>query len=328
VQAPVREVTALGLTGSDLTSWTAKELRRAETAGVHVRGIRPGAAADDAKPSLQPGDVIVSVDGEPVKNIEVLMATAERLVQGRTEPLPVLVAFDRRAERMLTVLELARPGLQDPGAEARKAWIPVAVQAITPELASQLGIEGKRGVRVTRVYGGSAAAAGLRVGDLIFAVDGDPVEASQPSEAEMFETMIRQYKIGSSVTLATRRGTEERAVTVALESTPQLPREMKKYEDPNFEFRVRDVAEMDRAQLAVPSGDRGVLVEAVREGGWAALAHLGDGDIILAVDGEPVPDVATMRAKMERVAKEKPASVVLHVRREIRTFFVEMQTGW
>jgi serine protease Do len=258
----------------------------------------------------------------------VLLATAERLVQGRTEPLPVLVAFDRRAERMLTVLELARPGLQDPGAEARKAWIPVAVQAITPELASQLGIEGKRGVRVTRVYGGSAAAAGLRVGDLIFAVDGDPVEASQPSEAEMFETMIRQYKIGSSVTLATRRGTEERAVTVALESTPKLPREMKKYEDPNFEFRVRDVAEMDRAQLAVPSGDRGVLVEAVREGGWAALAHLGDGDIILAVDGEPVPDVATMRAKMERVAKEKPASVVLHVRREIRTFFVEMQTGW
>jgi serine protease Do len=328
VQAPVREVTALGLTGSDLTSWTAKELRRAGTAGVHVRGIRPGAAADDAKPSLQPGDVIVSIDDEPVKNIEALMATAERLVQGRTEPLPVLVAFDRRAERMLTVLELARPGLQDPGAEARKAWIPVAVQAITPELASQLGIEGKRGVRVTRVYGGSAAAAGLEVGDLIFAIDDDPVEASQPSEAEMFETMIRQYKIGSSVMLATQRGTEERAVKVALESSPQLPREMKKYEDPNFEFRVRDVAEMDRAQLAVPSGERGVLVEAVREGGWAALAHLGDGDIILAVDGEPVPDVATMRAKMERVAKEKPASVVLHVRREIRTFFVEMQTGW
>jgi serine protease Do len=328
VQAPVREVTPLGLTGSDLTSWTAKELRRAGTAGVHVRGIRPGAAADDAKPSLQPGDVIVSIDDEPVKNIEALMATAERLVQGRTEPLPVLVAFDRRAERMLTVLELARPGLQDPGAEARKAWIPVAVQAITPELASQLGIEGKRGVRVTRVYGGSAAAAGLEVGDLIFAIDDDPVEASQPSEAEMFETMIRQYKIGSSVMLATQRGTEERAVKVALESSPQLPREMKKYEDPNFEFRVRDVAEMDRAQLAVPSGERGVLVEAVREGGWAALAHLGDGDIILAVDGEPVPDVATMRAKMERVAKEKPASVVLHVRREIRTFFVEMQTGW
>jgi serine protease Do len=328
VEAPVREVTALGLTGADLTSWTAKELRRANTDGVRVRGIRPGAAADDAKPSLQPGDVIVALGAEPVKNVEGLIALADRLVNGRTEPLPVLVAFDRRAERMLTVLELARPGLQDPGAEARKAWVPVAVQAITPELASKLGVEGKRGVRVTRVYGGSAAAAGLEVGDLIFAIDGEPVEVAQPAEAELFETMIRQYKIGSSVTLTTQRGTQERAVAVQLERSPQLPREMKKYEDPNFEFRVRDVAEMDRTQLAVPAGDKGVLVEAVREGGWAALAHLGDGDIILAVDGEPVPDVAAMRAKMEKVAREKPSSVVLHVRREIRTFFVEMQTGW
>ena len=328
VEAPVREVTALGLTGADLTSWTAKELRRADTDGVRVRGIRPGAAADDAKPSLQPGDVIVALGGEPVKNVDGLIGLADRLVKGRTVPLPVLVAFDRRSERMLTVLELARPGLQDPGAEARKAWVPVAVQAITPELASKLGVEGKRGVRVTRVYGGSAAAAGLEVGDLIFAIDGEPVEVTQPAEAELFETMIRQYKIGSSVTLTTHRGAQERAVAVQLERSPQLPREMKKYEDPNFEFRVRDVAEMDRTQLAVPAGDQGVLVEAVREGGWAALAHLGDGDIILSVDGEPVPNVAAMRAKMEKIASEKPPSVVLHVRREIRTFFVEMQTGW
>jgi serine protease Do len=145
VEAPVREVTALGLTGADLTSWTAKEMRRASTDGVRVRGIRPGAAADDAKPSLQPGDVIVALGGEPVKNVDGLVGVADRLVKGRTEPLPVLVAFDRRAERMLTVLELARPGLQDPGAEARKAWVPVAVQAITPELASKLGVEGSAG---------------------------------------------------------------------------------------------------------------------------------------------------------------------------------------
>ena len=31
---------------------------------------------------------------------------------------------------------------------------------------------------------------------------------------------------------------------------------------------------------------------------------------------------------MERIAAAKPSSVVMHVRREFRTFFVEMQTGW
>ena len=328
VEAPVHEIGTLGITGSNLTSWTAKELRRSSTAGVHVAGIRPGGAADDAKPSLESGDVIVSVDGLEVKNVAALTELIERTVRGRSEPLPVLVAFDRKAERLLTVIELARPGLQDPGLEARKAWVPLTVQALTPELSDKLGVAGKKGVRITRVLGGTAAAAGLQVGDLILAIDGDPVEASQPSEAELFETMIRQYKIGATVTLTTMRGKEERPVKVQLASSPRLPREMKKYEDANFEFRVRDVAEMDRAQLTVPSGEKGVLVEAVREGGWAALAHLADGDIILSVDGDPVPDVDTLKKKMEAIAAAKPASVVMHVRRELRTFFVEMETGW
>lgn len=327
-EAPVREITPVGITASDLTSWTAKELRRASTTGVHVRGIRPGGAADHAKPALETGDVIVSVDGEKVDNVQALMDLSERVVRGRTEPLPVLVAFDRKAERMLTVLELARPGLQDPGLEARKAWVPVAVQALTPELSEKLGAPGKRGVRVTRVFGGSAAASGLQVGDLILAIDGDPVEASQPQESDLFETMIRQYKIGSTVTLTTMRANEERTVKVQLESSPRLPREMKKYEDPNFEFRARDVAEMDRADLTVPPGEKGVLVEAVREGGWAALAQLADGDVILSVDGDPVANVDALRKRMETVATVKPKSVVLHVRRDYKTFFIEMQTGW
>jgi serine protease Do len=328
VESPVREITAFGVTAANLTSWTAKELHRSSTAGVRIMGVRPGAAGDDAKPSLERDDVIVSVDGEAVKSVEALIEFAERAVRGRTQPLPVLVAFDRKSERMLTVVELARPGLQDPGMEARKAWIPITVQALTPELAEKLGVAGRRGVRVTRVLGGTATAAGLEVGDLIFAVDGDPIEASQPSEAELFETMIRPYKIGASVTLTTMRGKEERSVKVQLESSPRLPREMKKYEDPNFEFRARDVAEMDRVEQTVPAKERGVLVEAVREGGWAALAHLAEGDIILAVDGEAVTDVDALKKRMEAVAAARPSSVVLHVRRELRTFFVEMQTGW
>ena len=328
VEARVREVTPLGITASNLTSWSAKELRRSGTTGAHVRGIRPGGAADDAKPSLEANDVILSVDGQDIKDAEALITLADRAVRGRVEPLPVLVAFDRRGQRMLTVLELARPGLQDPGMEARKAWIPVTVQAITPELAQKLGVPGKPGVRVTRVLGRSAAASGLEVGDLILAVDGDPVEATQPSDADVFDTMIRQRKMGTTVTLTTVRGKEERMVKVQLESSPRLPREMKKYEDPNFEFRVRDVAEMDRLELGVPSGEKGVLVESVNEGGWAALAHLADGDVILAVQGDVVGDVAELQKKMEGVATSKPASVVLHVRRGFRTFFVEMQTGW
>jgi S1-C subfamily serine protease len=103
---------------------------------------------------------------------------------------------------------------------------------------------------------------------------------------------------------------------------------MKKYEDPNFEFRVRDVAAADRVQNGIPESQPGVLVEAVREGGWAALGHLADGDLLMAIDDEPVANVEEVQKTMTAIAETKPRAVVLKVRRGIRTFFVELQTGW
>jgi serine protease Do len=324
-EALVHELPALGITASNLTAWSAKELRRVDRTGVRVNGVRAGGPADDAKPSLADDDVIVSFDGNPVANVEALVAETERLTSGRKGPVRALVTFERREERLLTVVEVGRAVLEDPGLEARKAWVPVNVQVLTPDLAEKLGLASQSGVRVTRVL---RDAVGLQVGDIITAIDGTAIQASQPSDADLFATMIRQYRIGSTVELSIRRGIEDRKVSVVLDASPRLPREMKKYEDREFEFRVRDVAAADRAATGLPEGQPGVLVEAVREGGWAALGHLADGDVILAIDGDQVADVAAVQQKMERVAREKPQSVVMKVRRGIRTFFVEVQTGW
>ena len=46
------------------------------------------------------------------------------------------------------------------------------------------------------------------------------------------------------------------------------------------------------------------------------------------VASQVFPNVDALKKKMEAVAAAKPSSVVMHVRREFRTFFVEMQTGW
>jgi S1-C subfamily serine protease len=265
------------------------------------------------------------VDGKPVKDVEGLTAIVNQLAQSEDSPVKVLIGFDRGVERLLTVVEIGRAGLQDPGLEARKAWVPITVQVLTRDLAEKLGLGERMGVRVTRVLDPSA---GLQVGDVITAIDGDEIQASQSSDTDVFAAMIRQYKVGSSVKLSVVRGRDPRDVTVRLGTSPRLAREMKKYEDPNFEFRVRDIAPGDRNETGLAEGQPGVLVEAVREGGWAALGHLADGDVVLAIDDAAAADVATVQAKMEAVAKAKPSSVVLKVKRGIRTFFVELETGW
>lgn len=328
VEAPVAELPLVGITASNLTAWSAKELKRDSREGVHVRGVRPGGPAADGRPPLENDDVVVEIDGKRVKDLAALNARVDELTKGKSEPVAALVAFDRGRQRMLTVLEVGRPGLEDPGLETRKAWVPVSVQVLTPQLAEKLGLPGRSGVRVTRVMGGSAAAAGLRVGDIVTRIDDDPVEASQPSDEDLFATMIRQYKIGSDVKLGVLRDGKEQALSVKLDASPRLPREMKKYEDPNFEFRVRDVTTSDQSEKSWTEGQSGVLVEAVREGGWAALGHLADGDMLLEIDGTAVANVEAVQKQMEAIAERKPAAVVLKVRRGIRTLFVELQSGW
>jgi serine protease Do len=328
VEAKIRELPLLGITGSNLTSWSAKELRRNGRDGVRVRGVRPGGPADEAKPALRDDDVIVAIDDRPTPGIEALESAVNALTKDKEERVPALVAFERTGERLLTVVDLGRAGLEDPGLEARKAWVPISVQVLTRELADRLELSGRMGVRITRVFGGSAQSAGLRVGDVITALDGSPIEASQPTDAELFATLIRQYKIGSSAVLTLVRDGKETTVPVTLDASPRLPREMKKYEDPNFEFRVRDIAAADRVSARLPADQTGVLVDAVREGGWAALGHLADGDVLLAIDDDLVPNVEAVQKKMASVAEARPRTVMLRVRRGIRTFIVELETGW
>jgi len=328
VEARISELPLVGITISNLTTWSAKELKRDSRDGVHVRTVRPGGAAAEGRPALDNDDVIVEIDGKGVKSVEALVTAIQQLTKGKTDPVSTLVAFDRGRQRLLTVLEVGRAGLEDPGLETRKAWIPVAVQVLTQPLAEKLGLAGRSGVRITRVMGPSASAAGLRVGDIVTKIDDDPVEASQPSDEDLFATMVRQYKIGSTVKLTVVRGSAEQQVAVKLDASPRLPREMKKYEDPNFEFRVRDITVADQSEKSWTEGQTGVLVEAVREGGWAALGHLADGDLLLAVDGTPVATVEAVQKIMERIAEKKAEAVVLKVRRGIRTLFVELQSTW
>ena len=328
VEARTRELSLLGIAASNLTGWAAKELKRASKDGARVRGVRPGGPADEAKPALREDDVIVSIGEKPVATVEALQSAIDALTKGKDEKVSTLLGVDRAGERLLTVVEVGRAGLEDPGLEARKAWVPITVQVLTQELAEQLKMPGRSGVRITRVYGGSAQSAGLKIGDVIVALDGNPIEASQPSDAELFATLIRQYKIGSKATLAVIREGKQIDVPITLETSPRLPREMKKYEDPNFEFRVRDIAAADRVSARLPTELSGVLVDAVREGGWAALGHLADGDMLLTVDGDPMPDVESVQKKMASIAAAKPRSVVFKVRRGIRTFFVELETDW
>ncbi len=323
------ELKQWGITVRDISALAAREMKLKSRDGVIVTSVRPGGACNDAKPQIDGSDVLVEINGAPVRNVAEMMEMTDKITAGKTKPVPTRLGFLRGPEQLLTVPKVGLKEIEDPGLEAQKAWLPVAAQAITRDLAEQLGSPGLNGVRVTQVYTNSAAErAGLKVGDLILALDGETIAASQPGDEEILNTMVRQYKIGTTATLTVMRGSDKLSVPVELVRSPKLEREMKKYRDEDFEFTVRDMTFFDKVHEEWAEERPGALVTEVKDGGWAAIGRLNNGDIITAVDGETVTDVLSLKETMKRVAAEKRKSIVLRVARGIHTVFLELEPNW
>ena len=110
--------------------------------------------------------------------------------------------------------------------------------------------------------------------------------------------------------------------------SPRLEREMKKYRNDDFEFAARDVSFFDAADEQWSNNQQGALVEEVKPGSWAELASLYSGDLILEVDGEPVNNVAGLKAIMERVAAAKKSFVVMKVLRGTQSSYLQFEPNW
>ncbi len=83
---------------------------------------------------------------------------------------------------------------------------------------------------------------------------------------------------------------------------------MKKYRNDDFEFTARDVSFFDRVEEQWDSDQQGALVESVNPAVGPNLGSLAEGDLILAVDGQPVDSVDALRREMDRVAAAKEKS--------------------
>jgi serine protease Do len=318
-----------GMTVRNFSFLLAKEMKRPNLDGVVVTSVRAGGPAGEAKPALERGDVLEEINGIPVKSIEDLAEKTQKLSEGKTEPVPVIATFERRAVRYLAVVRVGIQEEKDPGLEVTKAWLPVEVRVISREIAKQLGKPDLKGFYLTRVYADSSAdKAGLKPGDFITALDGEKLTASGSEHQDELDSLIRQYEVGKKVDLSVLRDTKEMKISVELERSPRLRREMKKYRNEDFEFTARNVSFFDTAEEQWDKSQRGALVDEVKPGSWAELANLYASDLIVEVDGQTVGNVDDLRQAMEKIAASKKAAVVMKVMRGIHSAYLEFEPNW
>jgi serine protease Do len=324
-----KELLSWGITARDLTEMAAKELLRADSKAVLVQSLRPGGAAATSKPAINPGDLILSVDGKATPDLAALVSVSGEITKGKTEPVPVLVSYEHDGLSYLTVVKIGpEPDVDKPGI-AKKAWVGVDTQVISADLAEALGIPGSKGVRVTRVHPGTQAEkAGLQVGDLMLKLDGTVIPASRPEESDVFSTLIRQYRVGGEVTLSVRRAKEDVQVKVTLEKGHEGTADLASHDCETLEFNSRDLGQEDRVAKKLPADFKGVLVTAIVPAGWAALGGLSTGDILMTMDGKAIDSIETLKSVLADLDKNKRSPVVMFVRRGIATRYIELEPTW
>jgi Do/DeqQ family serine protease len=170
--------------------------------GVVVRAIYPDTPA--AKSDLKPADVIVAVDGAPVKSPRDL----QRQVLNRDVGVKLTLNVIRDGKPMKIVLQTGelpdqpqRVSRERPGPPRVESGFGLTVQTLDRDLAKRLEIADTEGVVVTEVADGSAAQEkGLQRGDVITEVDRQPVRT-----AEEFTKALRAGDSKKGVLLYVKR---------------------------------------------------------------------------------------------------------------------------
>ena len=320
-----REIEGWDITASDISPLTAIQGRLKSNKGALVTGVAEDGSAGNAKPPLEEGDVIVSVNRVAVNNVADLQLISAKLPTDQAD-VAALVEVARGGERVLSAIRLNRAGIYDASVEVARAWLPVSVQALTPELVELLKISaGTQGVRVTELL---MPNIGLQVGDVITAVDDTPVEIEAEEGIDSFVAIIREYNVGTRAELKVLRGGKPTAVNATLSREPRAARELPVYVDTNFGLAVRDISYFDRADGSAGEDQKGVSIVRITSGGWASVAGLHESDLIMAIDGKPTTTLKEAQTALEFLAKSKPKTATFFIAHSVDTQFHEVTTPW
>ena len=214
--------------------------------------------------------------------------------------------------------------LKDDG-QVRRAQLGVAVQPITSDLATSLGLSDTRGAIVNTVTPGSAAErGGVKRGDVITSFNGQPV-----GDYNTLRNRVAATKPGTSATVGIIRSGKEQTLTVKLDEAAANRAARGGAADGGAEVdptalgvAVAPLTPDVAARAGVRRDLQGLLVQNVTPDGRAADAGIQAGDVIIEADRKPVTNIDELRNAV-RSTTDRPLLLLVH--REGRDLFMTVR---
>jgi len=187
----------------------------------------------------------------------------------------------------------------------KRGKLGITAQPITPELIERFSLKQKRGVFIVQIEADSPAEqAGLKPGDIITAVDGQPVRT-----VEAVINRLGLVRLGQAIDLTVVRNNREMAVTTTVAEISLTPALLQ-----GVQF----------SEEKTSRGRRYIAIASVEQGSALANSGLQSGDIILSVESQPVESIGELEA-LAAEASNSSEGLLLYVQRGRETSYVRVR---
>lgn len=223
----------------------------------------------------------------------------------------------------------APPDVSEDAVRAEEAWLGVFTQPLTAEYAEYWNIEEPGGLIVSTVVTDSPAhAAGLEAGDIIRAINGTPIRATQDRDVFAFTKMIRESEPRSVVELGILRDGQEQVLPATLGLRPRSAQDAEEFSDETFGLVVREITQDVRILLNLSEDMDGVIVRRVVSGSPAHLAKIRPGVIIMGFGDQKVATLEDFKQAVALEKERKAKEIAVFARVGTTTGFFRLQPRW
>ncbi|HEX3349850.1 MAG TPA: DegQ family serine endoprotease [Acetobacteraceae bacterium] len=209
--------------------------------------------------------------------------------------------------------------LRDYG-HARRGWLGVQIQSVTPDIAESLGLHDPRGALVAGVdSSGPAAKAQLKNGDIILKFNNEDIK-----DMHALPRVVAEAPIGVPAPVTVWRDGKEQVVSVTIGELPDRPQlasakatdkpdVTKPTEISGLGLRIAPITPETRDRYQIGQDQKGVVITDVTSGTPAGDQGLKPGDVIVEVQQQEVKTPSDVIDKVDGVRKTNRASVLMLV---------------
>src|SRR3954453_2337750 len=207
-----------------------------------------------------------------------------------------------------------------------RGWLGVQIQEVTPAIASSLGLQGEHGALVAVVTPDSPGAkAGLKQGDVILTFNGNEVSRLRDLPRLVGESApdtgvkMKVWRNGQRADLQATLGELPNNEQVASATNGREQDESARADA--LGMHLAPLNSQLRRELHTGKDVQGVVITQVDPGSTAAEVGLSEGDIVVAIDQQPVKTPQEAAAKLkEAAASPKKSALLLLDRRGVAQY--------